>query len=158
MARPAIGTLDAKQQYFSVMTKADDTTVLNQVKSVDWSVSSSTEKAGRIGASTKKVLATTKEATASFEIYEDDDLADVSFFLGETTPPATTETIKLDPTNAAFDIHVQNYDAEDVSATLLHTTKILGFVPTEFSMSMGEDDLKVYSISGECTDVTVTMA
>lgn len=153
MARLALPNFDGPHpQYNSIITK-EDGTPLGQVRKAEVNDKFNTIKAGRIGSSTKKTLRKSKEATASIDIWTDEDLQELAVALNASATPASGETLKLDPDTSPVNLLIKNYDGEDTSATLLSTIYMYQYVATELKLSYDEDGEQVASISADLQDL-----
>lgn len=158
MARPSLPTqFDVSPQYYSIVTKEDDT-VLGQVKGIEPSITIDSTKAGRVGSSTKKTLKKSKEGSLSLEIWADDDLAELATALNRASAPSSGETVTLDPDASPITLKVKKYDAEASSANLLSTMYLYNYQALEWSLALDEDGEEVHSISGDVEDIYTVLA
>lgn len=147
MARPALPNFDGPfPQYFSIV-RGPDLAVLGQVRSITPSDSITTERAGRVGSSSKKTLKKGKETGVELEMWLDSDLAELAVALNQEAP-AAGGTLKLDPSANPTNLFIQNYNSEDPSATLLSTIYLVQYLATELETGLDEDGEQVASISG----------
>jgi len=155
MTRPAIPDfVGPYPQYYSIMTLANGTTVLGQVKSVEASDKVDTTKAARVGSSTKKTLRKSKESTVKVSLWIDySDMDELARVLGATSTPTTGTTVKLDTSVAAQTFLVKTYDGESIASTLLSTRYLYAFVPTELSYKLDSEGEQVADISGDTQDL-----
>jgi len=155
MTRPVLPGFDGPYpQYYSLLTLSDGTTVLGQIRSFETSDSIDVTKAGRVGSSLKKALRKSKETSGSFDVWLDHaDLDEFARILGATSTPSGGTTVKLDPTVAAQDFWVNNYDSEATTASKLSTLYMYNFTPNELSFSLDEDGEQVATVGGDLEDL-----
>lgn len=148
MARLTLPDFDGPApQYYSYVLSPTGNTVLGQVRNITPSDSIQTERAGRVGSSTKKTLKKSKETGLEMEIWLDSDLAELAVALNQTAP-ASGGTIKLDPSASPTHLFIQNFDSENTSAALLSTIYLVNYLATELETSLDEDGEQVATISG----------
>jgi len=156
MTRTALPTMDARPQYFSLVTTA--TSVLGQLSKIETTDTIAADQVGRVGSSLKKTLRKSKEASYSLDMYVDNDLVEVAAALGAAAAPTTGGTVKLDPSVSPVTWRILHYDSEAASATLLSTTYLYNMVPLEFKLSLDADGQQVVSISGNLEDLYSVLA
>lgn len=148
MARLTLPDFDGPfPQYFSYVLAPTGNTVLGQIRSITPSDSIQTERAGRVGSSTKKTLKKSKETGLEMEIWIDSDLAELAVALNQAAP-ASGGTLKLDPSASTTNLFIQNFDSESASATLLSTIYLQNYLATELEFGLDEDGEQVATISG----------
>lgn len=152
MARSNLPSFDVRPQYFSLIEN-EAGRVLGQVRSINPSDSIETVRAGRVGSSTKKTLKKSKDTNLSVEVWSDSDNQEIGIFLGAASLPTTGSTIKLDPSTTPKNFYIKNYDSEDSAASLLSTTYLYQFEPTEYSFTLDSEGEQVVSISGTLEDL-----
>ena len=160
MASPSpitMPTFEVTQSSVYVVKKGS--LVLGQVASANPQSNVPSRKLARLGDTNKHTTYQPAEHSMQLQMYSEFDPDQLAEILGGTIKPSTggwagTETLRLNPSIAAFDLTIDVYDAATgVSDTLQGAWTIDNFKPTTLNIPMGADSEITYTLNGECDDI-----
>lgn len=157
MAFPTLNTQVVLESYLFVVKVAG--TVLGQARNFQTQAQSTTRQHPRIGDIEQARTAGPKSNSITIELYTDHDYLEVARILNQYPAGGVwlgTEELTLDPSVAALDLTVEQYDTTGATATLKATETIESFVANSMSRDVTADAAVMFSIQGTCNRTFIT--